>query len=157
MFKWLEQQTPIIDFSFFVKKYKYLLCKKILQGIYFLWVQIEKKRFLAKNLSVSLQKGNKDDGRRCLVGHDGAVVLWDELCRQSLHGWVGGTGGVWGSHCPSPPGGSAAVWLAVFFKVWFSVTFDLIREWVIESLLSGDTTLEDWEGLIFLIPCSPYP
>lgn len=28
-----------------------------------------------------------------------------------------GQGGVWGSHCPSPPGGSAAVWLAVFFKV----------------------------------------
>lgn len=103
MFKWLEQQTPIIDFSFFVKKYKYLLCKKILQGIYFLWVQIEKKRFLAKNLSVSLQKGNKDDGRRCLVGHDGAVVLWDELCRQSLHGWVGGTGGGVGQPLPLPP------------------------------------------------------
>lgn len=26
-------------------------------------------------------------GRRCSVGHDGAVVLWDELCRQSVHGW----------------------------------------------------------------------
>lgn len=30
----------------------------------------------------------------------------------------------------APPGGPAAVWLAAFFKVWFSVTFDLILELV---------------------------
>lgn len=36
-------------------------------------------------------------GRRCFVG---GVVLWDELCRQSVHGWVGGTGRI-GGHCPS--------------------------------------------------------
>lgn len=26
--------------------------------------------------------------RICFLGHDGDAVLWDELCRQSGHGWV---------------------------------------------------------------------
>lgn len=50
-----------------------------------------KRKFLAKFCQSVSGKGMKMMGRRCSAGHDGAVVLWDELCRQSVHGWVGGT------------------------------------------------------------------
>lgn len=61
-----------------------------------------KRKFLAKFCQSVSRKGIKTMGRGCFVGHDGAVVLWDELCGQSVHGWVGGTGGR-GDNCPLPP------------------------------------------------------
>lgn len=44
--------------------------------------------------------------------------------------YMDGLEGQRGRPTTAPPGGPAAVWLAVFFKVWFSVTSDLILGWV---------------------------
>lgn len=66
--------------------------KKISWVISFLWVQIEKGKFLAKFCQSVSRKGIKTMGRRYFIGLDGAVVLWDELCRQSVHGWLEGRG-----------------------------------------------------------------
>lgn len=51
----------------------------------------------------------------------------------------------------APPGRPAAVWLAVFFKVWFQWLLTLSK---CESLLSGDDVLTSSEGLILLM--APY-
>lgn len=55
-------------------------------------------------------------GRRCFVGHDGAVVLWDELRRQSVHGcgWKDGE-----TEGPLPFLEDQLQFGWPFFKVWF--------------------------------------
>lgn len=44
---------------------------------------------------------------------------------QAVSTWMGWEGR------GAPPGGPAAVWLAVFFKVWLSVTFDFIKKFAL--------------------------
>lgn len=126
------------------------MCKKISRVIYFSLSTNRKRKFLAKFCQVSRKRGIKTMGRRCFVGHDGAVVLWDELCSQymdELEGRRDETGR------PLP---LLEDQLQFGWECFSSCDFQWpLTLWKSESLLSGDTALTGQEWLIFLILFTP--
>lgn len=82
MLQSLQQLLPII--VLFLLKNINISCVKKYRGWF---ITNSKRKYLAKSSQSVSRKGIKMMGRWCFVGHNGAVVLWDELHRQSVHGW----------------------------------------------------------------------